>query len=491
VSAVGSALPLFATRYPPFTDLPEHVAAIATLAKLLPGGGGAPTYDVALGSSQYLLYHAVGALLARLFGDPILGHRVLLACVALAWPLSLRALLRALGRDPRLALFGCMAVWNRALLIGFLPFFASVPLALFALASVVRYCDRPRLRGGLALVVLPIALFYTHVSSFVVFGAAAAVMVGVRRRWSAVLPLLPSLACAFLWWRVGALENGSGQLDTQRLPLGTAISAMPVWTFEIWRSHVDDLCATVWWTAFLALLVMSLRGSVTRAGALALVPFACTLVVYLVTPLQVGTAGYVNVRLAPVLSLFAILGLEPRKGRAGDVPLVCAAVAALVMAGDALYEMRRLADEELGDLDALLAHARPGSRLVMLNYELTSQRVALWPYVFAGSYHRAKGGDVAGYSFTELSHWPLHYAPGAAPPTREPFWVYGPCAYRYRGDGEYYDYVLVHGRVDPFAEPAPGPRFSAVARSRAFTLFEKTSSPGDTTTPDHGPCATQ
>jgi hypothetical protein len=124
----------------------------------------------------------------------------------------------------------------------------------------------------------------------------------------------------------------------------------------------------------------------------------------------------------------------------------------------------------------------------MLNFEVTSRRVPFWPYVFAGSYHRANGGLVAGYSFSELAHWPIHYAPGTEPPVRKPFWVYQPCAYRYREDGEYYDYVLVQGRAEPFADPTPGPSFREVARSHALTLYEKTSAKSDDLTPDRGPC---
>ena len=176
------------------------------------------------------------------------------------------------------------------------------------------------------------------------------------------------------------------------------------------------------------------------------------------------------------------------------MPLLAASAAALLMAGDAAFEMRRMAREELGGdaaFETLLSRARPGSRLAMLNFRTRSPRSHFWPYPFAGSYHRAHGGGVAGYSFSELSHWPVHYARGEEPPKRAPFWVYAPCAYRYRGDGAYYDYVLVQGDVDPFTD-APGPIFTPVAHAGHFTLFEKTgpepSHHGEADAPDRGPC---
>lgn len=498
LTTLATALPLAIIRHPPFTDLPEHVAAIATLARLLPGGGGAP-YEIAFGSSQYFLYHLTGAVLTRAFGDAILAHGILLAGVAVLWPMSLRALLRALKRDERLAIFGCMLVYNRALVIGFLPFIASVPIALFALAALLRHLEAPSLRRGVTAGALALVLFYTHASLVLPFALAATVMIilrasaarSVRLAIVAGVPFAPSAVAAFGWWRAGSLAAPSGQPEmVAHLPIGASISAMPIWTFEIWRSHVDELCAGAWWTAFAVILAIGLKKDLTKATLFALVPFASTLVLYLVTPHYLGMAGYLSVRLAPILALFAVLALEPKEGRAGNLPLVAAAIAALVMAGDSAFEMRRAEREQVGDLDALLAHARPGSRLAMLNFDTRSPRVAFWPYAFAGSYHRAGGGSVASYSFTEMAHWPIHYRAGAGPPVHSPVWVYTPCEYRYRSDGAYYDYVLVQGEdVDPFKEPTPGPQFKAVARSRSFTLFEKTAAPSDDTTLERGPCA--
>jgi hypothetical protein len=166
-------------------------------------------------------------------------------------------------------------------------------------------------------------------------------------------------------------------------------------------------------------------------------------------------------------------------------------MAALGMAAISTFEMRRMEQMDLGDIDGLLARARPGTRLAMLNFQTRSPRANFWPYVFAGSYHRAYGGGIASYSFTELAHWPLHYAPGQAPPSPAPFWAYAPCSYRYRADGAYYDYVLVQGRLDPFAEHTPGPVFSRVAHEGSFTLYEKTADAPDDETPDRGPCPTR
>src|SRR5262249_11190147 len=87
---------------------------------------------------------------------------------AVAFPYSLRSLLRALKADARLALFACTLFWSQALLIGFFNYVAAMPLMLWGLALAVRG-DRP-VRQALCSV----ALFYLHLSAFVFFAPAAA-----------------------------------------------------------------------------------------------------------------------------------------------------------------------------------------------------------------------------------------------------------------------------------------------------------------------------
>lgn len=509
VTALATALPLFATRYLPLTDVPEHVAVIATLARLMPGGGGAP-YELALGHSQYVLFHAAGAVIARVAGDSILANRLLFALVAVMWPVSARSLLRAVGRDERLAIFASMVFWNRATIVGLEPYVASVPLAVFGLAMIVRQAREttstrtwPR---EIALGAIAIAVFYTHASSYVLFVFTAATLTfatvarertraATKRAVVALAALGPSAIAAVVWWRAGSLTDAAAQPGgVDRMPIGESLSQMPIWTFDVWKSHADEVCAAVWWIAYGVVVVASWRSERERGAWLVWLPFACAAAVYLTTPFRIGGAAMLNVRLAPVLTLFALLGLKLRRDRVGDVALAMAACAALATAGNAALEIRRVQREKLGDLDVVLDAMKPGTRLAMLNFDRSSPRTHFWPYVFAGSYHRARGGAVAGYSFVELPHWPVHYARDAAPPEHGPFWCFRPCAYRYREDGAFYDYVLVQGSVDPWdgRQGAIGPLFVPVARSGVFTLYAKAGGPpireSAPDEPDRGPC---
>lgn len=495
VVAVVSALPLLLVRYLPFTDLPEHVAAMGTMAQLLPGGGGAPAYRVSVGQSQYLLYHLAGGVLTRVVDDAVLANRLLLVAVALAWPFALRSLLRALDRDERLALLAPALFWSRALIVGFLPFVASIPLAVFSLATLIRFVRMPegRARRGGVLALLTLVLFYTHVSSFVVFALAGGVItlaVAVPRRdpklvAATALSLLPAFLAAVAWWRAGSLAARPGDdHHVVRLAGHVGANALPLWAFDIWRSNLDELWSGMWWAAIGLIGIAGLRGKLDRAslwaGVLAAIPVLCALAIYVATPFKVGAAGYLDVRLAPMVALLFLPVLRPSADRASRLAFILATVGALGTAATATYEMLRVQDEVAGDLDRLLGAMRPSTRVAMVNFEQRSPRMYFFPYVFAGAYHRLAPGGVAAYSFTGMDHWSVHYTPGAEPPTHPGLWTYAPCAFRYRSDGEFYDYVLVQGTFDdqrpsPFEKDHPGPDFHEVARTGRFLLLEKSS----------------
>ena len=44
--------------------------------------------------------------------------------------------------------------------------------------------------------------------------------------------------------------------------------------------------------------------------------------------------------------------------------------------------------------------------------------------MFAGSYHVARGGATAAFSFAELPHWPIHHAAPAPPIKKQDFWIF-------------------------------------------------------------------
>ncbi len=517
--AVATVAPLFAVDLLPFTDLPEHLAVMASLRHWFdPLWRVQEHYVLALGQSQYLLYHLLGAVLSAVTGSAESANLVLLAAVGIAFPFSLRSLLRATGRDERLALFGCPLFWNRALVCGFLPYVASVPVLLFIIAYAVREAEAPRTSRAVVLTLSAMSLFYLHASAFILLTVIApataltsliagsgkepsetSLLEVARRLPRRLLWLAPSVVCAAAWTVVGKVtlrgESLADDGEIGRMNALRSVHAFTLWAHDVWWSHIDEWCAVAYWGLFLVLLLGRLRaGKSDRTVRLmdpAYVPFLVTAAMYFALPFRIGAGVMLNVRLAPILAMFAVLGLPAVRLAWDRWVLGCVAAVSLVVAFDAAYEMRAIVREDVAGIDDLLARTTMGKRLVLLSFKLNSSRSHFPPWVHVGAYHRARKGGVASFSFTELRHWPIHYAPGAAPPVKsEAFWDFQPCLYRNAEDGAYYDYVLVRGEIDPFRDAPPGPAFKSIGTVKDFTLFEKVP---EKTNPawrvaDQGPC---
>lgn len=501
--AVANALPLFFTRHLPLTDYPEHAAAIATLRHWLdPAWDLQSTYVLALGKTEYLAYHLVGALLALVVPNAELASRLLVAVVAVAFPLSARSMLRAFHADERLAVFVCAAFWSRPLRIGFLPYVASVPCVLFLIAAVLAQIDLPTRRRAVALAFAAVGVFYVHVSGYILLVAIACALAvlaepfssaGIVRAGRRSLWLVPSMLVAIAWKiRGDGPIAASGPNEIWYMPARDRIGDFPLWAHDIWATHADDACAIVLWLAiaFLALLRRSKMETSWRAEAARWAPFACTLVLYFALPTQVGAAASVNERLALFFPLFLLPVIRPRDSVAARGAIALGAAASMGLALVAAVVMRTASNEELGDVDAVLAKIPPRAKLVTLVFHSSSAYTSISPWLQMGSYHRVASGGVASYSFSEIAHWPIHYAPGAEPPPHGPFWEFNPCVYRNATDGAYYDYVLTRGAIDPFRDAPPGPKWRVVGTAKDWTLYEKIAGAVNPAWPveDRGPC---
>src|SRR5256885_7006926 len=251
VAAAANVLALWSAPYLPFTDLPQHAAAIATLRHLDdPAWRSREYFTLALGRSQYLLYYLAGALLAFPFGTAERANLVLLSLSALAFPYALRSLLRAFSADDRLALFAVPLFWSQSLLIGVFNYVAALPLLLWALGLSLREAEAPRPARTALLAAASVALFYLHLSAFLLFAPAAALaqfVLGPRgpgalaRRFVWILPTL-ALGVAFLLTspvvhpeRVGWNQPVAVWFESA----GDAFRKLPEALLDIWPGDAD------------------------------------------------------------------------------------------------------------------------------------------------------------------------------------------------------------------------------------------------------------
>lgn len=478
--------PLCLPGWMPFCDLPEHAASMGSIAHWNdPGYRVSEHFQMGWTTSQYLLLHILGGLLTKLTGSLDVTLRIILIGLAVAWVQSLRFMLKSFGGDSRLAILGALLFWNRALVLGFLPYIASLPLLFLTLGL---FASRAK---NVVLAICAILVFYTHASAFTLLGAIvvsiALVESGLRDGIKRVLWMIPAGVFATLWILRGRfamhgtnIHDGSeiGSMNPFR-----ALKVMALWSHDIWTSHTDDVIGIAFWLAFLVLVATqqkALQKLGLRKGLLPVVPLLVGLAVYLVTPFRVGTGLLLNVRMAPVLAAFALLALRPREGWIGRAPILAGALLALVQCVDNVQHVRHF-QRDVDGVPELLAQMPRGAKLISLNFSGFDPNEVHFPaWIYAGSYHRAYDGGIASFSFSELPHWSVQYKPESAPPKQEALaWAMAPCLYRNVRDGAYFDFVLVRGAVDPFRDSPPGPRWKVVGKTAKFVLYEK-----DTSEPD-------
>lgn len=493
VVAVAGVVPLFCARHLPIADLPEHVAAMATIRHYWDASWRSHEYFVLAGANEtpYWLYHAIGAALTVVTGSAERANLAMMAFVGIAYPYALRELLVVMRRDPRLALFGPVLFWSQNLVVGLLNFVASIPVVLFALALVVRQSRRPTRARAWGLAALSLAILYLHVTSFAMFLAQAAVLAffapgpfasakelwGRLRVWpQRFVWLVPSLLCAVsivLAGRTGADHEGHGGVVFA--PRLEVLQKLPHWLFDLFRSKVDDALG---WSLVALLVGLVVYGTRKRGQHArwrtsgAIVSFAVAALAYAVMPAQVGAYAFLlDVRMSVFVACFFVLLPAPRITKPAVWAHAAVAALALGISANAAYEIRAFERDDVGAFDELLQRMPRGARLVALDYARYTTHTNSSVLHHYGSYYRARYGGIASFSFSEMPHWPVQYRAEWRPPARM---TWGdPRAYDNVRDGAYFDYVLTHGDARPFAEHPAGPEWQVIGVAREFRLYRK------------------
>jgi hypothetical protein len=505
IAAIATVTPLFFSRHLPFSDMPEHLSAIATIRRFLDDSGNARHYFDVQGAFEttYLLYHGASALLSYVTRDVESANLLLITGAGLAMVPSLYALLRSMRAEPRLALIAGPLFWNRALAEGLMSYVFSIPVLLASSALALENLRAPTRKKALGVAALAIILFYLHSSSFllfVLFAAVASVVQGIRVRGTTPTTLLMRhswlvasvlLVPVFLRMERNAAGSASEHAGVVRfLPKGVLLANLWGWSHDFWTSSWDDAVALAMWGCVVAMLFARRAGRSSRDRALGGALFLLCLGSYFLMPNQVSLAFILALRIAPLVAISIAALVGPRKGLRARVATWGLVGVNILFGVLGAHAMHAYETDEARYFDHVMRRLPPGKRLVSLVFAPQSRHVQISPYVHFGSYYQVRYGGLAGFSFSELSHWPVHYKPEFAPPKKPvTFWDWNPCFYRNTIDGRYYDFVLVRGERGPFDIAQPGPNWRVIGMAREWVLYEKV--PGaerDREGPDEGPC---
>jgi hypothetical protein len=327
-------VPVWAFRYLPTQDGPAHLDNAQILKDYGdPAAGYQPFYELRREPLPNLMSHLLLAGLLYLF-PPLVAEKVLVSLYVLGFAASFRYFLGAFGARCRpLSWAGLLLVYNRCFWMGFYNYC----LGLILVWVILGYCLRRRqtlsLPRALALLLLFVAAYFTHLFAFLLAVAgtvAAAVLVPPRRVHALVLTALAVLPSACLAMDYFEQTGFSRAVSVRRL-LHDSLDRLPggrcgadfgkrmaAIDDELFAHHLGtDVPGTLVLTAYLAVLaalaVASRSWEEGVPGPVFPAAFAVLLLgAYLVVPEHLGAdqGGFLRTRLAPLPFLLGLACLR-------------------------------------------------------------------------------------------------------------------------------------------------------------------------------------
>ncbi|HEX9670316.1 MAG TPA: hypothetical protein VGC93_12650, partial [Thermoanaerobaculia bacterium] len=484
-----STLPVWLATFPPMVDYPQHLAMAAALRFWGdPARGFAATYRIAWAAPQ-ALFEWLTAGLAWLVPIDVAGKLAVAVAIAAVGPAAL-ALTRRLGRPDWYALLPLAATFNYGYSWGFVGTLFAYPLFLAGLAVADRLLEelsgkrRFGVRAWLLLAALTLAFYVVHLQLLLVFAAAVAWLVFVRRPgWrralaplSALLPGMLLVVAVVLLPNLLAPERSFSSYELSMKAVGTRWHVLPLkllvlpgLVFGSRPGYREGVAAALALTLALVLAAQRRKAQPaqrqgerlfrSRFAWLAAGLFA----LYLLLPERF--MGYlVAERLAPLAAMLALAALPASPLRRAFLAKGLAGGLLVLQLGLATAEALAFERDAAG-LAGLLRAAEPGRRLAGLIYDPYAdppgegQPLLRYPVFthFPAFYQALRGGRLL-FSFAELSHSVVRYRPGRGPDQELLARVADrhPRAFSLARDGPRFDYLLARGDW-PAVRAALGP----------------------------------
>jgi len=490
--------PLWAAKYLPIQDLPQHLAAIRVLHSF-----GDPQFDfgqyfeLQLFRTQYLVYYLAADLLSYVF-DLELANRILMTACLAGIPYALRSLLRSLDRDERFALFALPLTYNAHLILGFVNFLMAIGLALWGLSLAVRLHSSFKTSRAIGLALLALACFYAHVVPFALLAIGVG-LIALGRDWRAtirrLLPLVPAAIAALVWMiaspagkaTVHAANGGNAGSQPTFVPIEVAYADIPNWLTDILHGDTDRTLLRVFAILFaLTLCIGALprtrthdaqvaHGPNARAGAstllprLALLPLIAALL-YFIAPTGYDWIWPIAQRF-PLLALLFAIPILPKPGPVlGTVIATALVVLTLANVREVSRAFRAFDAEEVADFDAALDSIPPAKRVAGLIFARYSRQVKFSPFIQYVAYYQARKGGAVMFTFADFPQSPFRFRDDNRPPRVQPRWEWLPNHVR-RNDLDWYEYLLVRGGPSPCSRERQA-RCNIVYRGRLWDVWQ-------------------
>ena len=448
VCAIASLLPIWASKYVPMVDLPQHAAQLSIIMNLHdPTFGFEHTFTVEY-FSPYVVTMAVSLFFAQFFGV-LTALKLTLSIAILLWPFSLRVFLRKTHGDEWLSLLGFLFAYGHAFYWGLLPFEFAVPLGLLLLSLAVSYGERQANGKAAMLAAACTLLFFCHPSVFLYVTVISVVFLWFRgRTWPerirSLLPFLVPLPAVVAWLVTLQGHGGSMIVWPSAQQVLRRLLIFPGLLFDVQPSGLLIVGSIL---SFGFLLFRDYKFRYSRALTVTTV---FSVLVYLLVPVFVLRDGFLSERMTPFLAALLLASCSPRdESYLIRVKRVLTVLVIVVWMGSLTVRFA-LFSRDAGDIDSIVDAMRPRARALGLIFDPSHQVTPVLPFLhFVNWYQVAKGG-VAKHSFAAYSF--AHLARFKSPEEIEQYQHYDtlsrkPQLFDWEQESSF-DYFVVRSRVD-------------------------------------------
>lgn len=404
--------PIWVTPLIPGMDTPNHIAIVETLSrKAIEPDWHVHFEDRISPASPYFTYYGLGLWLVR-FMPAAEAHRVIMTAFVILMPLSFLYLVRGIRPGAKWVPFlGFLLIYSDSYFVGFTNFILTLPLLLLGAGVSIRLMKRPE--GGelqvLSVALISVLLFLTHPISCALLPVLAAILgfpqlVSIRRLGWLLAAWLPAGGMLLVWSMSDASPSVGGltylpfdfTLEYLARTPFILVSGLPLWV-------AAGLGLLLMGTALLSMgrdlrHVVRLREVVSPLRT-PLVGTLAFVLIYFLTPFQVGATIWLNLRLAVIVwvLLFVVLGEAMVRNRLGRIAVLGLCFLQLGSVAHAHYSF----GQEVHSLLTVVETLEPQARVLPL--ALTTGSEVPTPF------YRGDDRALFGSRFTYYLHFGSYY----------------------------------------------------------------------------------
>ncbi len=474
-----SILPLWWVSYPPIQDLPQHLAAIRIISEFHnPVYGFDRFFELHLSKTQYLGYYMLVAAVAKVLPLKV-ANLVVLSAAMFMTPLALGALLRAAGKDARLAVAFVPFSYHGLVILGFFNFVAALPLMLWGAALAIEHTIQPNSKRAWLIGGVTIVTFFMHVLPFTLLMAACLMVfadIDIKKAGKNALALAPGLIVALVWSRFSraGADTQAALIINLRPAYRQIYAQIPLWL----SGYFFPLTSTL--LVIAGLLALNLFSSdadyeTHRRNRLGrrLIPIAlgCAIAVF-VLPDGYKWIWPIAPRFIVLALLFACVALPNLRGFTTHVLWLSLCVLSIVSVANVQRAFQTFDQQEVRGFSQIIKRLPARPRVAGLIFARSSSQVAFSPFLHFAAYSMAQKGGAAMFSFADFPMSPYGFSEHDRPPRVPPRWEWTPESVNPVAELAWYDYVITRGGPGIIAQQ--GACYRLVADHRPWKLWERT-----------------